>query len=422
MTTLAARLGGGLGANYWRLWTASAVSNLADGVFWIALPLLALRLTTEPMLIAGVTLANRVPWLVFVLFAGAYADRLDRRRTMTLVQVVRAGLAAVLAVSVVTGTVGLPLLYAIALVLGIAETFFDTAAQSMMPSVVDKDQLSRANGRLYGVEIVTNTFIGPPIGGLLAATAMVAAFGSAAIGYAFAAFALVLLTGSFRPQRQGPPKRIVRDIGEGLAFLLRHRLLRTFAFMVGMMNLASSAVFALLVLYAVAPGPLGLSEAGFGLLGATFAIGSLAGSILAERFERALGRSRLLLLCVAIPAIGTAVPGVLVHPVAVAVGFSAAGMFSVMWNVITVSLRQRIVPDDMLGRMNAAYRLLAWGTMPIGAALGGVVGELFGIQPLFLLAGGLTGLLLLLAPLISETEIRAAESAAPVPLAAPAEA
>ena len=154
--------GTGLGANYWRLWASSAASNLADGVFWIAFPLLAIRLTDSPVLIAGVAVVGRLPWLIFVLIAGALADRLDRRRTMIGVSILRTVVALVIALTIVTNTDSLWLLYVTAFVLGVGETLFDTAAQSVMPSIVRRDDLSKANGRLYAVELTMNQFVGPP--------------------------------------------------------------------------------------------------------------------------------------------------------------------------------------------------------------------------------------------------------------------
>ena len=152
----------GLPVNYWRLWGASAVSNLADGVFFVVIPLLAVRLTDSPILIAGLAIAARLPWLLFVLVAGALADRLDRRTTMRNVQIFRAAMLVLLAALALTDGLSLPILYVSALALGVAETLFDTAAQSIMPSIVEKDQLATANGRLYGVELVMNQFVGPP--------------------------------------------------------------------------------------------------------------------------------------------------------------------------------------------------------------------------------------------------------------------
>lgn len=408
----------GLPASYWRLWSSSAASNLADGLFFIALPLLAVRLTDSPILIAGLAIAGRLPWLVFVLVAGALADRLDRRTTMRNVQLFRVAVVALLTVLALMEALSLPVLYVAAFVLGVGETLFDTAAQSILPSVVDKEQLATANGRLYAVELVMNQFVGPPLGGVLIGLSVPLVLGSSIAGYALAALGLTLLVGSFRPQRSGPPTRLTSDIAEGLRYLWRNRVLRTMAFMVGGMNLASTATFAVLVLYAVSPGPMRLSEPAFGVLLTTFAIGSLIGSFVAAPLQRRFGRVRMLFLSVSIIGAGLAVPAFTTSAIVVGASFAISGVFIVVWNVITVTLRQRIVPDGLLGRVNAGYRLFAWGTQPIGALLGGVVGELLGLPAVFLLAGAL-GLTMLLAGLVvDEPALAAAEAEGQLAVAA----
>jgi MFS family permease len=412
MTTTARKLGG-LGANYWKLWTASASSNLADGIFWIAFPLLAVRLTDSPVLIAGVAVVGRLPWLVFVLVAGALADRLDRRRTMVGVSLLRTVIALVIGAAVITGVDSLILIYVAAFVLGVGETLFDTAAQSVMPSIVRRQDLSKANGRLYAVELTMNQFVGPPLGGFLAGVAIAFAFAGSALAFAFAAIALSLLTGAFKPVRAetaGRSPSVVADIKEGLSYLWHHRLLRTLAIMVGTMNLASSATFAVFVLYAVSPGPMGLDEFGFGLLMTGMAIGSLFGSLIVERVERVMGRAKLLTTAVILNAITVAIPGLTPNPWIVGASFAVAGVGIVMWNVVTVSLRQRIVPDALLGRLNASYRLLAWGSQPIGALLGGLLAQWLGLPAVFIIAGVVVALLLLLRRIITDEAISAAEA------------
>ena len=405
----ATRLGSGLPGAYWKLWSASAGSNLADGVFWIALPLLAIRLTDSPVLIAGVTIASRLPWLLFSLVAGALADRMDRRRTMILVDLFRGGLLGALALATFAGVANLPLLYLVAFALGMAETLFDTSAQSIMPNIVDRDRLSVANGRLYAVELSMNQFVGPPLGGFLAAAGVGLAFGTGAAAYLIAALALFTIAGSFRPVREGPPTRIHQDIAEGLRYLLRHRLLRVLALMVGISNLVSSAVFAVFVLYAVRPGPLGLDEVGFGLLTTTLAVGSLGGSFIVPPLERRMGRANLL----AVSMLGFGVPMILpaftTNVFVIGGAWIIGSAIGIAWNVVTVSLRQRIVPDRLLGRLNASYRLLAWGTMPLGALLGGLVGETIGLQAVFLIFGSLNLLLLLGRLVVTDEAIDAAE-------------
>ncbi len=401
----------GLPANYWRLFGSSAVSNLADGVFFIILPLLAIRLTDSPLLIAGLAVAGRLPWLLFVLFAGALADRLDRRGTMRNVQVFRALVLAGLTALALVDALSLPVLYVTALGLGVAETLFDTAAQSIMPSIVDRDQLSNANGKLYGVELVMNQFAGPPLGGLLIGISVPLALGGSAVAYLVAAVGLALVVGRFKPERSGPKTRITADIAEGFRYLWNHRVLRTLAFMVGVMNLASTAVMAVFVIYAVAPGPMGLSEPEFGVFMTTFAAGSVVGSFTAARLERRFGRVPLLYVSVAVMSVGLAVPAFTSHPIPIGAGFVLSGLFVVVWNIITVSLRQRIVPDHLLGRLNSAYRLFAWGTQPIGALLGGAVAQLIGLQALFVLAAVASLSLVGTRAIITEAALREAEAA-----------
>lgn len=408
----------GLGPSFHRLWTASALSNLADGVFQIALPLLALRLTRSPALIAGVALAGRLPWLLFALTAGALADRLDRRRTMVNVNSARVVLIGGLAIMAALGHEQLVVLYVVAFALGIGETLFDTAAQSIMPMVVDRTQLSRGNSRLQGVELAMNLFVGPPLGGLLAGTAIALAFAGSAAFYLVAALALITMGGAFRPVRVATdsssprPPRLRADIAEGLRYLWHHRVLRTFAFMTGVMNLTNMAATAVLPVYAVRPGPMGLSERGFGLLFTALAAGMLVGSFAIPALERWLGRSRLLAVSVVGFAVATAAP-LLTDPVAVGATMAVASVPFMAWNVIVVSLRQRIVPDHLLGRLNASYRLLAWGALPIGSALGGVLSELFGIRLVFALSGLGTLSMLVYMPRISDRALEASEVSTP---------
>jgi MFS family permease len=410
----------GLPVNYWRLWFSSAASNLADGIFFIALPLLAVRLTDSPVLIAGVAIAGRLPWLVFVLIAGALADRLDRRRTMRNVQLFRVAVMTGLAVLALADGLSLPILYLVAFALGVGETLFDTAAQSIMPSLVTRDQLSTANGRLYAVELVTNQFVGPPLGGLLIGLSVPLALAGSALGYVLAAIGLTLLAGAFKPERSGPPTRITTDIAEGLRYLWRNRVLRTLAIMVGVMNLAGNATMAVFVLFAVSPGPMGLSEPAFGLLMTTLAIGSLAGSFVAAPLEARVGRVPILFTSVAVMAVMTMVPAFTANAFLVGASFAVMGIFIVVWNVITVSLRQRIVPDHLLGRVNAGYRLFAWGTQPIGALLGGLVAQFIGLQSVFLMAGAMSIALLLARLTLDEPALRRAEEAGERATAVPA--
>jgi MFS family permease len=400
-----------LGRNFHRALAASGFANLADGVFQVALPLLAVTLTRSPLLIAGVTVAARLPWLLMSLVAGALADRLDRRQTMIRVNLVRTVLLGGLAAAVAADMATLAMLYAVALLLGIAETLFDTSAQSLLPAIVPRDQLTRANSRLYAVELVANVFIGPPLGGLLAAVALAAAFGLPAAAYLVGAGCLALIAGSFRPAHQGPPTRLRDEIAEGVRFLWGHPVLRPLAFMLGVGNMAYAAYGAVFVLFAVAPGPMRLSEAGFGTLTAAIGLGALAGTWLAAPAERRLGRVRTLAVSLVLSAVSLVAPATTANPLLVGASMAAGGVAVVLWNVVTVSLRQRITPDRLLGRLNAGYRLVGWGSMPLGALLGGVAAEVLGLRAAFALAAAAELALLAGFRFVTEEGIRRSEAA-----------
>ncbi|MFE1166627.1 MFS transporter [Nocardiopsis sp. NPDC058789] len=387
-----------LGGGFWRVWTSSGLSNLADGVLKVALPLAALRFTDSPVLVAGVTVALGLPWLLCALPAGALADRMDRRRAMVGANAVRGALVLLLAVGLALDVGSIWLLYAAAFLIGTAETLYDTSAQSILPQMVHRDRLSRANGRLYAVEFTSQQFVGPPLGGALVGASVALAFVTPAALWVAALGVLLLVRGGFRVERTGPPTSVRADIGQGLRFLWSHRLLRSFAVMVGVSNFATSACFAVIVLYAVGPdSPMGLSEPAYGALLTALAAGSLLGSFVAEWCERVLGRALALRLCVPLFALFLLVPGLTPDVWLVGAGFCLGGVGITVWNVITVSLRQRVTPADLMGRVNSVYRLLAWGTMPLGGLAGGLLAEFLGVRAVFLGMGVL--MLTLLVPL-----------------------
>lgn len=372
----------GLGQNYYKLWTASAISNLGDGVRITALPLVAASITRDPALVAGVSFASSLPWLLFALIAGAIADRADRRKLMGIVQLYRMGLMVLLTAAIVTGvgdTATLIVLYLVSFLLGIGETLFDNAAQSIMPSIVRREQLQVANGRLYAAELTTNEFAGPPIGSFLFVAAAAAPFVLDAVTFALAALLIFAITGAYRPTAtSSEPVRMRAAIAEGLRWLLAHRMLRTLGIMTGVSNLASNVVFATFVLYVLEI--LGLSESAYGLLLAVGAIGGVLGGLLGPRIARVLGDGPSIHLVILTAAAGNLAVAVLDNVVVVAARHIVFGIGAMTWNVIVVSLRQQIVPDHLMGRVNSVYRLLAWGTIPVGAALGGLLADAFGLR------------------------------------------
>lgn len=398
-----------LGPAFWWLWGSSSLSNLADGMAKIVLPLIAIGITDSPVLIGGLGVALTAPWLLFALPAGALVDRVDRRRAMLVANTSRAALLAGLALIFVLDLGSMWALYTVAFGIGTAETIYDTSAQSILPQVVQRDQLSRANARLHAAELTANQFIGPPLGGLLVTTGAAISLATPAALWVIALGLLLLLRGTFRVQREG--KTLLHsDIAEGLRFLWKNQILRTFAIMVGVFNFASNAVFAVLVLHAVGPSSaLQLSEPGYALLLTSIAAGMLAGSLTAARVEQRLGRSLSLAAALTGSTIIYAALALTTNPLLIAAGFFVGGISIALWNVIAVSLRQRITPDRLLGRVNSGSRLLAWGTMPMGAAAGGFLAQYFGFQTVFVSMGLLTVMMLLFLGFISDKNIEIAE-------------
>ena len=406
-----AAAGASLGARYWRLWMSAGLSNLADGIFKVALPLVAVRFTRSPSLIAGLSVALSLPWLLFALQAGAIADRVDRRRAMLGANSVRALVLLLLAAAVATDLAVLWVLYMAAFCVGIAETIYDTSAQSILPQVVGRELLSRANGRLVAVELAANEFFGPPLGGVIVAAGAAYAFAGPAALWVAAIGVLLSVAGRFRVKRSHRTT-FRADIAEGLRFLWRHQVLRTLAVMVGVYNFATNATFGVLVLYAVGRGSaLGLNGAGYGLLLASTALGSVAGSFIAERVEQVLGRARALIVAIVGGTLLIAVLTMTTNVIGIGAGFFAGGASIAVYNVISVSLRQRVTPDRLLGRVNSAFRMVAWGTMPLGAAAGGLIAEALGLRAVFMIAAGLALSTLTGMFIVTDDRIAAGETA-----------
>lgn len=361
----------GLDGRYWRLWSAVATSNLGDGLVSLALPWLASLLTRDPLAISGVALATRLPWLVFSLQAGALSDRFDRRRLMAIANAARAVIALAVSAAVVLDAASLPVLYAAAFGLGMCEVVFDNTSQALLPAVVPRERLERANGNLMGAQMVIQDFVARPIAGAMVGFSLSLPFAIDGLTAAVSAALILSIRGSFRvPATASATRpRMRTQIADGLRWLWQHRLLRTLAIALGVMNGVTAAMMATFVLYVQEI--LVLDGLGFGLLLATGSVGGLLGSVLAPAVTARLGSGRSLLLAMAVPIAGSAAIAITSRAAVAAVAFAAYSFTAVTWNVVTVSLRQILIPDPLLGRVNSVYRFFGWGMMPIGTLLGG---------------------------------------------------
>ncbi len=429
-----------LGVNYWRLWTASVISNLGDGVAFIAYPWLASAVTRNGLLIGLIAVAQRLPWLVFTLPAGVITDRVDRRKIMVSMDVVRAALTVVVGFAVLArqgvlpapeeiaaglelttdGTLYIVLLLA-SLFFGFAEVLRDNAAQTILPAIVEPRGLEKANGQMWGIEMVANSFVGPPLGSLLIGVAFSLPFFFDAGTFAVAAALVWIISGTFRAdgaaEAAGTKVNWRGEISEGFGWLWRHPLLRPMAIILGLMNGLGMVTAATLVLFAQEV--LGTSAFEFAILGTGAAIGGLAGTFLASKVSDKLGSGTSLFLTLLASVFIPVIIGISSHWLIVWAAFGLFTFTAILWNVITVSLRQTIIPDRLLGRVNSVYRFFAWGMMPIGSVIGGllVVGteavgsrELALRMPWFVAAAAYVFLLTYAAPKLTTEKIEAARA------------
>ncbi|MES2549483.1 MAG: MFS transporter [Pseudomonadota bacterium] len=366
-----------------RFITASGMTNLADGIAVVAWGWTASLLTRDALLVAMVPVALRLPWALLALPAGLVTDRVDRRRLILGMDAVRAlaflcaalalGLALPLAPAPEEG-VSSPWLYTsllvAALVVGGAEVFRDNAAQTMLPALVPQEKLERANGQLWSAELLTNALIGPALGAFLIGLWLPLAFGLNAVAYGLAMLLVAGLAGQFRAVRTDR-RGWKAEIGEGFAFLRGVPLLQTLAITTGFWNLFGNLILVALVLHAQEN--LGLSAQVYGLTLAGGAFGGILGSLLGDRIAARLGPVRTMQAMLAIAGPSFLLMGLAPGPWTLGLAFAVMEFCSFVWNVVSVSTRQRLIPDALRGRVNSIYRLLAWGMMPLGLVLSGVV-------------------------------------------------
>ncbi len=378
---------------FWRQFAASTTSNLGDGLVGAAAPLLALSLTNDSRMISAVSFAAMLPWLVLSLPAGVFIDRHDRQRIMTGANLIRAALFGVLALSIVTDVVTIWMLLLLVLLLAVCEVLFDMSAQAFLPAIVDDHLLEKANGRLYAAEVAANSFVGLPIGAWLFVIAAAAPFGLQAVALTLAALLLASITIA-RPFVTNPVSSSYREsFASGFSWLWRHPLLRTLALMLGAANMCH--MFAQSVFAKYVRDELGLGPRGFGLLLATAAVGSILGGLVGSRIAKWLGPSVAIVVSYSMFAALEIIPAVLPEVWAVVGAGALMAVFGTVWNVITVSLRQRLIPQELFGRVNSVYRFIGTGTSALGAVLGGQIAFYFGLRATYVVSAVLLGVVLI---------------------------
>jgi MFS family permease len=367
--------------NFRLLFSASAISNLGDGISALAFPWLASLITRDPFLIGLVAAAGRLAWLLFTLPVGVVTDRVDRQRLMVRTDVLRM-LLTFGVVALILSAPPMPLaenavealpmiagLAAAAFLLGVAEVFRDNAAQTALPSVVDKAELERANGQLWSVEQIMGQFIGPPLAGLLIATAVPVPFIVDAVSFGLAAWLIWCI--SMPRVALAPSGGFWAQFKEGAAWMARHRTILTFAIMLSLLNFVTFGSLTLLVL--LSQELYGLDAAGYGILLTAGAAGAVLGGMLGPKIAGALGGLRTVQVALVIMAVPFAMLALTQSAVVAGLALGLMWFGGMTWNVVTVSLRQRVIPAQLLGRVNAIYRFFGWGSIPLGAFAAGLL-------------------------------------------------
>ncbi|MEV0096176.1 MFS transporter [Streptomyces sp. NPDC050738] len=371
-----------------RLWSAAVVSRFGDSLRTAAMPLLAASLTRDPVLVSLVTVCGYLPWLLFGLLGGAVADRVDQRRAMWSVDLVRGTLMAAFAVAVGLGHASIALLIALAFALTTLQTLFDNAATALLPSLVPAQALGSANARLMTAQQIVGGFVAAPLVPVLLVAGASVPYAADAASYVLAAclVASLRLAAPERPPRAAGAT-LRGDIAEGIRVLWQDRTLRALCIATTLCNIGMGALIATLVLQVT--GWLGGGQAGYAAAITGYGAGSLVGGLLARRLADRIGRIRSVFAagavqCCCLVAMGTVRElGVTIAAMAV---FGTCGM---VWNVNQVTLMQQRSPEAMVGRISSAFRTLSTGGAPAGALIGGFVAAAWGLNTPALLAAGL---------------------------------
>ncbi len=349
-------------------------------------PLLALSLTDDPRLIATVTFAAMLPWLILSLPAGVYLDRHDRQKIMFRANLVRGVVFALIALSSTLDFLNIYLLIAASAVAGVCELFFDMSSQAILPAIVDQESLEIANSRLYISQIISNGFIGLPFGAWIFVFAIGAPFAVNALALIIAA----LLIRSIKVKLLSeivtkPQESFSKELKQGLSWLWKHDLLRTLAIMLGVANMCG--MFAQAVFVKFARDELGLGARGFGILLAAISIGSILGGLIGETVSKRLGATTAIILAYVVFGMSDVIPGIFPEIWAVALSGVVMAIAGTTWNVITVSMRQRLIPPELFGRVNSVYRFIGTGSTAFGALIGGQIAFNFGLRATYLASG-----------------------------------
>jgi MFS family permease len=369
-----------LGLSFRWLLAATVLNNAGDGVVIAAGPLLVASQTRDPFLVSMALLSEYLPVLLFGVLGGAAADRFDRQRMVVVVNIGRAIVLSALAIVIVTGTVNIAAVLIILFVLGTAETFADSASSTLIPSLVARQDLGVANARMQGAMLLTNQLLFPPVGAFLFAVGMALPFATNAACFALGAVLVSRVVTGVR-ERSGERSGLRADMVEGIRWLVAHPPMRTLALTIFTFNITFGAAWSVLVLYA--GDRLGMNEVGFGLLTTAVAVGGIVGLLSYGRLERRFSLADIMRVGLLIETGTHLVLALTTSPSIALATLVVFGAHAFVWNTTSVVVRQRAVPDELLGRVTGVYRVAIVGGLVVGTPLGGLLARMFGITAPF---------------------------------------
>ena len=373
-----------LGRSFRWLLASSVVTNVGDGIALAAGPLLVAAQTRDPLLVSMALLSQQLPNLLFGVPAGAIADRFDRRRIIAGVNVARAIVLAILAGTIVGGTVSIAVVLLALFVLGTAEIFADVASNSLLPQVVKREDLGVGNARLTSSFLLTNSLLAPPIGAFLFSIGMALPFAANAACFALGGLLVMRVVtdvAEAAAERAQERRHLRAEMVEGLRWLIAHPPMRTLALTIVAFNVTYGAAWAVLVLYASER--LGMDALGFGLLTTAIAIGGIVGTASYGRLEKRFSLADIMRVGLVIETFTHLVLALTTSPL-IALGMMVVfGAHATVWHTTSTVVRQRAVPDELLGRVTGIYIVGVVGGIVVGTPIGGLLARTFGITAPF---------------------------------------
>lgn len=383
-----------LGSGFRWLLSSSWVAHVGDGMALAAGPLLVASQTSNAVLVAMAALLQRLPWLLLGLYAGAVADLVDRKRAVVIADISRAAVVAVLAVTLVTGRTTIAVVLVAMLLLGIAEVFADTAGQTLLPMVVRHDDLGVGNARLQTSYLLGGQVIGPPLGAFLFAAGMALPFVTQAVLVLLSVLLLLRISVRTDPGRDVEGTHVLRDIAEGVRWVVHNAAVRTLALVIVAFNVTWAAAWAVLVLYSL--DHLHMSPVGYGLLTTAAAVGGLISTSAYGWIETHVDLATVMRVCLSLEVALHLAFALISSGWMALVLMIVFGAYVFVWVAVSVTVRQRATPRELQGRVGSVYMVCVYGGMAVGQAIGGAIAERWGLTAPFWFAFVGAGLTLVL--------------------------